>query len=311
MSVSVPTTLNAKTVENMIVKCEGSSPTPQTNATNNPQPTQHHQPPNLWYQRDFEPACANKTGQFPPRETVLSNPTARLRPQTSNTPGILQTKNPTPTKTVHTCIYYPPDPISYFPASSSAHSGARTQPEPRPPKGSRVPIDTLKPCVCPQASSAPKYSTLDDRQFTPRSPGSVPLRARKRPYRGFSSAWSFRPWVQAPLGTSLPRASPRRPPHIYLGAGLVLWNKRVWISKWPPPLMRSLLSSSHVIKRASLTVSPGIPIIIANQCSGVHHLCGVVTIRASTSSPARAQDPITTSQVPPDESRYGGPGRSV
>lgn len=62
--------------------------------------------------------------------------------------------------------------------------------------------------------------------------------------------------------------------------------------------MRSLLSSSHVIKRASLTVSPGIPIIIANQCSGVHHLCGVVTIRASTSSPACAQDPITRTQVP-------------
>jgi hypothetical protein len=52
MSVSVPTTLNAKPMR-MIVKCEGSSHTPQTNAaTNNPQPTQHHHhhPPNLWYQ---------------------------------------------------------------------------------------------------------------------------------------------------------------------------------------------------------------------------------------------------------------------
>lgn len=120
------------------------------------------------------------------------------------------------------------------------------------------------------------------------------------------SVHGFRP---EPRHKPPPRATPPSAPTF--GGGVHGTNECGYISKWPPPLMRSLLSSSHVIKRASLTVSPGIPIIIANQCSGVHHLCGVVTIRASTSSPACAQDPITTSQVPPDESRYGGPGRSV
>jgi hypothetical protein len=100
------------------------------------------------------------------------------------------------------------------------------------------------------------------------------------------SVHGFRP----PSAQASP-AFPRPSPHLSIWAGGVSWNKRVWISKWTPPLMRSLLSSSHVIKRASLTVSPGIPIIIANQCSGVHHLCGVVTIRASTSSPCTGPRP--------------------
>jgi hypothetical protein len=160
-------------------------------------------------------------------------------------------------------------------------------------------------------------SQLGPKIFHPRRPTVHTALSGLRPPQGSQKAIGASPphghsvhGFRPPSAQASPAFSPPSP-HLSIWAGGVLWNKRVWISKWPPPLMRSLLSSSHVIKRASLTVSPGIPIIIANQCSGVHHLCGVVTIRASTSSPARAQDPITTSQVPPDESRYGGPGRSV
>lgn len=57
--------------------------------------------------------------------------------------------------------------------------------------------------------------------------------------------------------------------------------------------------SCHVIKRASLTVSPGIqiPIIIANQCSGSPLMWSCYN-PSTPSSPQHAQDPITRAQVP-------------
>jgi hypothetical protein len=177
---------------------------------------------------------------------VLSNPTARLRPQTSNTPGILQTKTQPPPKP------YTTTHMHIIPRIQSRISQQAVQPirahapnqNRAPQKAAEESRDTLKPCVCPQASSAPKYSTLDDRQFTPRTPGSVPLRARKRPYRGFSSAWSFRPWVQAPLGTSLPRVSPAVPPSIYLGRWRVMEQTSVDIEVDAPSHEVSLIIKS-------------------------------------------------------------------
>jgi hypothetical protein len=220
----------------------------------------------------------NKTRQFHTTGKLCSRTPPPGKGPKVPTPPVSSKQNPTPTKTVRTCIY-PPDPISYFPEQAVQPIRAHAPNQNRAPKAAES-RDTGHRVCAPRASSAPKYSTLDDRQ-SHRSP----------PHGQFN----FRPWVQAPLGTSLPRATAVAP------SGQVACmeqNKNECGSKWPPPLMRSLLSSSHVIKRASLTVSPGIPIIIANQCSGVHHLCGVVTIRASASSPACAQDPITRTQVP-------------
>lgn len=233
-------------------------------------------------------------------------------PQNSNTPGILQTTQPPPKP----CTRISPGSNLVFPSRAVQPIRAHAPNQNRAPKRQqKVPRHPKTVCMCPQASSAPKYSTLDDRQSHRALSGLRPPQGSQKAIiprpsmrdRGSSSAWSFRPWVQAPLGTSLPRARPRSP--LWRG---VYGTKRVWISKWPPPLMRSLLSSSHVIKRASLTVSPGIPIIIANQCSGVHHLCGVVTIRAFHILPCMRPRPHNQDPSPfSDESRYGGPGRSV
>lgn len=202
-----------------------------------------------------------------------------------------------------------------FPSSSSAHSGARTQNQnPRPKSSSRVPDRHSKTvCVPPGPARPQKISpSTTDSHTAFRAPSPSGLAKGHHPSsvdeRSGLLLRMVIPSMGSGLVTSLPRARPLPVPPSSVAC---MDQTSVDISKWPPPLMRSLLSSSHVIKRASLTVRPGIPIIIANQCSGVHHLCGVVTNPSIRILPRHAQDPITTSQVPPDESRYGGPGRSV
>lgn len=118
--------------------------TPRTNATNNPQPTQHHHHPRTSGISAISSQRVNKT-HF--------SPFGRTNPTRARAPKSRQQKSP---------------------------------------------IDTLKPCVCPQASSAPK-------RFHPRRPTVTPLSGLRPPQgsqkaiiprpsmrdRGSSSAWSI------------------------------------------------------------------------------------------------------------------------